>query len=150
MEDTKSKTRTMLDHFPGQIGCFKCNHSMTKGGHYIGESSNLWPIGQMYYCYFCGESVGITQDGRVTYYTGKIIGRFSAEGELTWASGFKVRQIWELTEVEVDEFLVVAPEHTPETERLISDLDTYNFIMQERDKETAEKWRRWQGQIHGN
>lgn len=151
MEATKSEPRIKFSDYPQKITCFKCHHyTMTKGDTYIGESSNIWPIGQIYYCEFCGESVGVTQDGRVTYYTGKIIGRFSAEEkQLIWDSGFKVRQIWELTKAEVDEFLAEAPAWTPETERFISDLHTYDFIIQERGKETAENWRRWQGQLHG-
>lgn len=60
--------------FPETIKCFKCNHDMTKGQRHWGESSNIWPIGQIYHCNFCRESVGITQDGRITYWTGKVIG----------------------------------------------------------------------------
>ena len=61
-------------NYPEMIICFKCNHDMTKGDTYIGESSNMWPIGQMYHCDFCHESVGITEDGRITHCTARVIG----------------------------------------------------------------------------
>lgn len=158
METAKSEPRTMITHHPAKtvithypetIRCFKCNGRMTKGDTYIGESSSMWPIGQMYHCYFCHESVGIAQDGRVTYWTGKVIGRFSAEEGLIWAERVQTKLIWELTETEMDGLLADPPERTPETERLLVDLGTYLFIEEERSKETAEKWRKWQGQLYG-
>jgi len=61
----------------------------------------------------------------------------------------KIKNIWEYAEEEINEVLSEHLIFIDITGRLFADLSTYQFIVEERDKETAEKWRKWQGEIHG-
>lgn len=45
--------------------CPKCGMEMQSTGTYVGESSNIGPIGQQFCCVRCGTIIGITQDGEI-------------------------------------------------------------------------------------